>query len=143
MLATHIDAINDTVQKTQIWLKSLEEDGPFDSEAQAYSALRAVLHSFRDRLTVDEAVKFASQLPMLVRGIYFEGWRPPLAPNSWEQSREDFYASIKESLPRNETIDPEHASMAVFRLLKREMSPGLVENAKAQLPGPIKELWAT
>ncbi len=138
---TTVSSINNSVQKTQQWLTSLKEDGQFTSEEQAYTALRAVLHSLRDRLTVDEATDLASQLPMVVRGFYYEGWRPSLAPNADEKTREDFYTSVKQSLRNNDTIDPEHACMAVFRLLKRELSPGLTEHARNMLPKDIQQLW--
>jgi len=36
-------------------------------------ALSAVLHALRDRLTVSEAAQLGAQLPMLVRGFYYEG----------------------------------------------------------------------
>lgn len=142
MAMSNVSSLNETVQKTQVWLKSLKEDGQFASEQQAYSALRAVLHSLRDRLTVDEATDVASQLPMLVRGFYYEGWRPAQAPNAGEKTREEFYQSIRESLRNaNETIDAEVASMAVFRLLKRELTPGLAEHARNMLPKEIQQLW--
>ena len=35
-----------------------------------------LLQALRDRLTVDEAVEFAFQLPQLLRVIYYEGWTP-------------------------------------------------------------------
>jgi uncharacterized protein (DUF2267 family) len=31
-----------------------------------------VLHALRDRLTVEEASDLAAQLPMLIRGLYYE-----------------------------------------------------------------------
>jgi uncharacterized protein (DUF2267 family) len=64
-----------TVQKTNIWLKDLMEVTGGD-RGKAYQALRALLHALRDRLTVEEAVEFGAQLPMLIRGIYYEGWNP-------------------------------------------------------------------
>ena len=136
----NVSSINQSVQKTQRWLSQLKEQGSFQSEEQAYSAFRAVLHSLRDRLTVDEATDLASQLPMVVRGFYYEGWRPSFAPND-EKTREDFYASIKESLKQNDTIDPERASVAVFGLLKQELTPGLTDHVRQMLPKDIQGLW--
>ena len=45
-----------------------------------YKALRAVLQTLRDQLPVNEAVHFASQLPLLLRGLLFEEWRPANVP---------------------------------------------------------------
>lgn len=48
--------------------------GDMAARYHAYNALRAVLHALRDRLPPDVAVHLGAQLPMLVRGIYYEGW---------------------------------------------------------------------
>jgi uncharacterized protein (DUF2267 family) len=75
MSATGLDVFDQTLQKTNIWLKEIMDDlGP--DRQRAYHALRAVLHTLRDRLTVEEAAHLSAQLPLLVRGIYFEGWHP-------------------------------------------------------------------
>lgn len=140
MSMTTVEQLNATIQKTQLWLKELTEEGHFENESQAYTAFRAVLHSLRDRLTVEEAVHLAGQLPMLVRGFYYEGWRPSLAPNQ-EETREEFFQSIEESLGTNMTIDPHHATRAVFALLDRKFTGGLVEHVTGQLPEAIRELW--
>ncbi len=62
------------IQQVQVWHKELRDNGDLADEAAAYSVLRAVLHQLRDRLTPEEAVDLAAQLPLIVRGIYFEGW---------------------------------------------------------------------
>jgi hypothetical protein len=38
--------------------------------------LGGMLHVLRDRLTIQEAVQPGAQLPMLIRGLYWEGWDP-------------------------------------------------------------------
>src|SRR5205085_622817 len=83
---------------------------------RAYHALRAVLHCLRDRLTVDEAAQLGDQLPMLVRGIYYEAWHPAGKPEKI-RSREEFLAKIHTHFPKARPINPEDAARAVFQVL--------------------------
>ena len=46
-----------------------------------------MLHTLRDRLTVDVAAKLAAQLPTLIRGIYYEDWDPSRTPYQSTTSR--------------------------------------------------------
>jgi len=71
----------------------------------AYAALRATLHALRDRLTVEEAVQFGAQLPMLLRGMYYEGWTPSGKP--LQEDREEFLAHIQEHFGSNLDMEPE------------------------------------
>ena len=67
MNTTGLEVFDETVQKTNAWLKGIAE--ALDSDRhRAYQALRAVLHCLRDRLTVEEAAQLGDQFPMLVRG---------------------------------------------------------------------------
>lgn len=143
MSVSNVGSLNRTLQETQEWLKELAASAPFRDEEQAYTAFRAVLHSVRDRLIVEEAVHFSAQLPMLVRGFYFEGWRPALAPNEEETPRE-FHASVAESL-RNARLDldPAEATRAVLEFLERKMDAGQIRHVKEQMPKPLQELWPT
>lgn len=143
MIRTDVSALDHTVQETHEWLAQLTREGPFSTHQQAYSWLRAVLHSLRDRLTVEEATHLASQLPMLVRGFYYEGWRPALAPND-EQTRAEFFASIAESLDGARASDAEMtaATRAVFALLEDRLSEGQVRHVLSQLPAELQGLWS-
>jgi uncharacterized protein (DUF2267 family) len=74
MTATGVTALDHTVQETNVWLKGIEEELELDNHQHAYNALRAVLHTLRDRLPPEVAIKLGAQFPILVRGIYYEGW---------------------------------------------------------------------
>jgi uncharacterized protein (DUF2267 family) len=140
MAGNTVEAIDTTVQKTHIWLKELTEQGHFVDQQQAYSALRAVLHALRDRMTADEAVHLGSELPMLIRGLYFEGWKPSSVPNK-ERGRQAFFDSISNALRTNAQIAPEHATRAVFELLDHKISGGEIKDVKQMIGPELRELW--
>src|ERR1700716_1763239 len=75
-----VDVIDTTVQKTYRWIDEISEELGSIGRREAYRDLRAFLQTLRDRLTVDQAAELGSQLPMLVRGIYYEAWDPSRVP---------------------------------------------------------------
>lgn len=80
MTTTGLEIFDTTVQKTNRWLAGIAERLDHRDRQHAYQALRGVLHALRDRLTIDEAAHLGAQLPMLVRGIFFEAWQPARPP---------------------------------------------------------------
>ena len=141
MTTSTVSAIERSVELTNKWLDELTTQGDFHDRDQAYSAFRAVLHAVRDRLIVDEAVDLASQLPMVVRGFYFEGWKPSLAPNK-ERTVQQFLDHVQSSLGRNVTIDPKAATSAVLASLDRHVTEGQVQHVRQMIPDEIiEELW--
>jgi len=138
---TSHDLFNGTLQKTQIWLNDLMAELDWQEKPdKAYFALRTVLHALRDRLTVEEAVQLGAQLPMLVRGFYYEGWTLKDKPHR-ERHKEDFLAHIKEAFKGDVTVRPESIARAVFRVLEIHTSDGEIEEVKHMLPKPLLELW--
>ena len=73
---TGLDVFDTTVQKTNVWLKDIMQELGWEDRHKAYMGLRTTLHALRDRLTPEEAAQFGAQLPMLIRGLYYEGWTP-------------------------------------------------------------------
>jgi uncharacterized protein (DUF2267 family) len=99
MPKTGLAAFDTTVDKTNHMLHEIEAacGWPRERRNQSYAALRAVLHALRDRMTVDEAAEFAAQLPMLVRGFFFEGWDPSRVP--MKMDRDAFFARVRKDFP--------------------------------------------
>jgi len=130
----------ETIEKTGFWLEELAQDLGDASLQRAYSVLRAVLHALRDRLTVDEAVDLGAQLPMLVRGFYYEGWRPGSRPSKYRH-KEEFLQHVSELYRGLEEPEREQAVRAVFRLLAGHVTGGELKHVRDQLPPELRALW--
>jgi uncharacterized protein (DUF2267 family) len=141
MTSSQLDFIDTTVQKTHRWLNQLKEHLGWTEDRRAYEALRAVLHTLRDRLSVNEAANFAAQMPLLIRGIYFEGWDPSNKPVKIRHMAD--FADMVLSRIDWDTGDTDGAEItrAVFKVLSEHMTPGEIQKVKDNLPEDIKELF--
>jgi uncharacterized protein (DUF2267 family) len=123
-----------TVDKTNRLLHEIEDEyrWPRERRNQSLAALRAVLHTLRDRLPVEESAQFAAQLPMLVRGLYYEGWNPSRVPV--KMSREEFEERVRREFPFNIEGDIDRLIATVVNCLKRYGTEGEWQDVKAILP---------
>src|SRR5437762_2091139 len=126
-------------RKTNVWLDELMVMGDLHDRHRAYSALRATLHALRDRLGVEEVAQFAAQLPMLIRGFYYEGWDPSGKPLG-VRSRQEFLLMIAREIRRDASIYAEWAARSVFGLLEQRISAGEIEDIKYVLPQDLRDL---
>lgn len=141
MSATGLAVFDETIHATNAWLKDIMERLHYEDRDDAYRALRETLHALRDRLPVNTAAALAAQLPMLLRGIYYEGWRPGAGPSD-DRTEADFTAHIQKAFQRSEhQRDPAEISRAVFAVLSEKVSAGEVEKVKGCLPPKIRNLW--
>lgn len=135
-----LEVFDSTLQKTHVWLNELQELAHLPDQHAAFQALRAVLHTLRDRLSVDVAAHLGAQLPVLIRGVFYEGWHPAGKPEKI-RSREEFLGQIEEAFMGPETTDPARLAMGVFELLNHHLSPGSPEKIRQVLPREMMELW--
>lgn len=123
------------------------ELGVSDDKAKGGRVLRAVFHAFRNRVTPNESLQFISQLPMLIKAIYVDGWRFS------DESRRlrhlgDFIEAVREAGGRGTTNDfvtdyeVEAAIRAVFRVVGKHVSEGEILDILATLPVELKPLLA-
>src|SRR5918994_1986375 len=140
MSMTGLEVFDTTVHKTNRWLKELMQEIHRDDRRKAYLALRATLHALRDRLTVEEVAQLGAQLPMLIRGFYYEGWDPTGKPLK-ERHKEEFLARIEEQFSGDDRADAEQVARAVFSVLSDRVTEGEIEDVKHVLPAELRDLW--
>ena len=100
-----------------------------------------MLHALRDRLTVDEVAQLGAQLPILVRGLYYDQWHHSAGKPDRLRHKEEFLAAVAAGLDDIGPIDPEDATRAVFAVLEHHIAPGEIEDVKAILPTHLRDLW--
>jgi len=129
-----------TEQKTAHWIESVAHNmGSTDME-RSYHVLRSVLHAVRDRLPGDEAVHLGAQMPMLVRGFYYEGWRPSATPERYRH-KQDFLDHIAHDVPSLDPAQRERAATAVFTVLDQELRGGETSQVRNAMPEEVRDLW--
>jgi uncharacterized protein (DUF2267 family) len=138
-----LEVFDASLQKAQVWVNDLMSELGWEQRPQkACLALRTALHALRDRLTVEEAVHLGAQLPILIRGVYYEGWKLAGKPVK-ERHKTEFLDHIATTFRDDDTVDPEKVMRAVLKVLARHISEGESENVKHLLPKTLQELWPT
>lgn len=111
-----------------------------EDENTVYVATRSVLQTLRDRLPVEEAVDLADELPMVMKGMYFEGYTASGKPIKLK-NREEFFQMVEEK-SFNLPIKTEEATKAVFHTLDKKLGGGgEINQVKGNLPKDIQKLW--
>ena len=145
------------VHTANAWLADVRAEFGTDDTDFAYRATRAWLHAVRDLLPVAESAHFAAQLPDILRGVYFDGWRPAEVPvrhqlEEWRGRAEavdpvaaDIECGGAVSLARDAIAEPAVACAAVehvqrppepLRLGPQQVAQERVEAARAHRPLP-------
>ena len=140
MSAQGLETLDHTVQLTHIWINDLDHRLEWNDKARSYRLLKSVLHTLRDTLQVNEAVDLGAQLPGLLRGAYYEQWRPAATPIK-DRNVDNFLARVNESFRRDPLASPAMAVMAVFQLLTSKISEGEIEDVRRCMPEEIRNIW--
>jgi uncharacterized protein (DUF2267 family) len=146
MSATGLDVFDTTLQETHHWLNDVmdamgvpEERRDEDLRRRAYQALRCVLVTLRDRLPVDLAAALSAQLPLLLRGVFYEGFEPSKMPAAYREQGE-FERRVAEYSHRHD-LNPQEAVPLVFGVLNERLTEGLVHKIYEALPKPVRNRW--
>lgn len=131
-----LPVVEKTVHKTRLWLDDVMAAVETTDRSKAFRALRAVLHAVRDQLQVMEAVGFAAQMPLLVRGLYYEGWKPAAAKRG---TVSEFLDRVGEEFGEFSTLDLERVSRSVFRVIGAHISLGEMRDVLQSLPPDVRD----
>lgn len=138
MSACGVDVFDRTLETTHIWLNEICNDLGPDKQV-AWKVLSTVLHKLRDRLTVNLAAHLGAQLPLLIRGVYYDQFEPGHMPS--EHRSRDFVGEVAEWLSDTRPVDAEEAVRSVFRVLSRHISEGQINKVRDALPKSLRQLW--
>jgi uncharacterized protein (DUF2267 family) len=139
MSTIRLDIIDRSVEKAHIWINDVAEELGTEDEQRAYRVLRSFLQALRDHLTVDQAAKLAAQLPIFVRGVFYEGWDPSRTP---EHARDvdSFLTRIAGEAGLAGETEASFAATAASRVLRRHISAGEGDSVLRALPPHLRDL---
>jgi len=138
-----VPVLDSTIQKTHEWLKDITDGLGFPNQQSAFAALRATPHTLRDRLPREHAAQLGAQLPMLIRGLYYEGWDPSREPTRIRHQQEFFNLVSGELKEHDELRDARRVTRIVFGMLAKHLSPGEKEKMLLTSPEELRELWVS
>jgi uncharacterized protein (DUF2267 family) len=137
MSFTRVQSLDRSIDKTNVWLGDIADEFGTEDRRLAYRVLRAWLHTLRDRLTVEVAAHFGAQLPELLRGVFYDGWKPGRVPVKYDRS--EYMARFARDA-RIHQNDVRKAAALLTTVARRHMSEGVVDEAIELLPSQIREL---
>jgi uncharacterized protein (DUF2267 family) len=139
MSMTGLATFDDTIHTTNRWLAEICENLNWSERGLALKALRTVLHMLRDRLPLHLSAHFSAQLPMLVRGLYFEGWTG--APTDLkDRSLEHFLEPVKTAFAHYPSVEAETVTLGVFDIIRLHISEGETVKILHALPQSLRDL---
>lgn len=139
MSSTTPPVLQRSLASANAWIDEVAEELGTDNRRDAYRALRGFLHVLRDRLTVDETAQLAAQLPVLVRGLFYEGWEPSRTPHRYSDA-DTFLSELARQSGLHGTTEASFAAAAVYAVLARRITAGELADVLAVLPRGVQRM---
>lgn len=114
---------------------------PDEDNHKALASLRAVLHEIRDSVSVGTSANFSAQLPIFIRGIYFERWDYKEELPKKNRTREEFLNSIQNNLKEFPEIKAENAVRVIVKVLKEKYGDSSFRKLENNLTDEVKSIW--
>ncbi|MGZ5279268.1 MAG: DUF2267 domain-containing protein [Pseudobdellovibrionaceae bacterium] len=136
--------IDEAVHKLNGWLLELMKAMNWDSRERALSAYRATLHTVRDLLPDNNVVHFGAQLPLILKGIFYDGWTLKTRPIYQVHTASQFYDLVRFELGSanlkfdNETI--RQFTKAIFQTMTKHMGEKEMRKVKALLRENVRDI---
>lgn len=140
MPALGLKIIDDAAHATNLWINELNAKLGWDHEQRAYRLLRSVMHVMRDHLSVDEAAQWAAQLPVLIRGVFYDGWDPSKTPVHMREPGA-FIDAVQRDFATDPLGDAPDAIAAVLAVMRAHVSSGEMDQVEAAFSREIRQLF--
>lgn len=139
MSATGLEVFDRTIHTTNVWLHEISDElGP--DRGHAWHVLGGVLRALRDQLPAELAAHLAAQLPLLIRGAFYEAWNPSAADRK-AKTEEEFLDKIARNLEWTRPSNSEQVAKTVFGVLSRHVHRDQLINVRNALSEKVRRLW--
>jgi uncharacterized protein (DUF2267 family) len=122
----------------QRFLDVAKDEMFLESSNAAYTAIQGVLLTFRRRLTIDQALRFADALPSIPRAIFVTSWHPA-APAPWG-SRDEQTAEAQ-ALRTHHNLTPPNCIEATAVALRAVVRPDEIDPVLAAIGPGAEAFW--
>ena len=140
--------INKYADDARVFLRQVAQElGNRDDVDHAARVTVAVLHTLREKISVEESIHLISQLPLILKGVYVDGWDITREFMSEANTLEEFLDEIREHAPRTAGRDfgdnqqTRENVIAVLRVMRNYVSEGEMNHIKQQMPKSIAVLF--
>lgn len=130
-----VSALDTTNQKSNELLEHIQDYFGWDSREHAYQAFRSVMHTLRDRLTVNESASLAAQLTLFLKGVFYDGWNPAAVPK--KMHKDEFLSSIEEKITFQHTHTTEELVRGVIGVVKAHIDQKEFDKIASWLPEDV------
>lgn len=139
MTTPGLEILNRNVQVTHEWINELDAKLGWNDKTRTYRLLRVTLQTLRDCLPLAEIADFSAQMPTLLRGVFYEHWRPGAEKKRFDIDH--FYARLDEAFAQDPIEDIGDVVPVVFEFLSTRISAGEIGDVRHALPASIREIW--
>lgn len=133
------------LHETNEYINQLAKDLGHPEERQRVMIIwRAVMHTIRDRIQISESLDLISPLPLILKGMYVNGWKyhetPPYDYESIEQMKTQVKALQNQygESRFNWSQSTDQIISITLGSLERYFSKGQMEHIRGQLPKDVK-----
>ncbi|MFC4907096.1 DUF2267 domain-containing protein [Actinomadura gamaensis] len=137
MPSTGVRGLDRDVEVTRQWITVVAAAFGTTDREFAHRALRGWLRTVRDRLPAEVAAHFAAELPALLRGVFYDGWRPGRVP------RKDDLDAFTEHFAADAGIgraDVPRTAALVTEALAARLPSGALTHVLDDLPRDLRRL---
>jgi uncharacterized protein (DUF2267 family) len=141
-----LSAFDNHCQEATLFIKNIAVQlGTPDDTDHAVRVLTCIFRALRRKLIPDESLHIVSQLPLLLKGMYVDGW-DIYEPISEAKTFEEFLHDIRSNTEGEEGADFDDDELArkkitaVFNILKEFISDGELDYIHEELPKEVVEM---
>lgn len=135
------------VEEANLFFKEVAQElGTPEDIAHASRVTTAVLHTLRERITVEESMHLVSNLPMILKGIYVDGWK--ITKDAFHaDTLDEFLEEVRQHsrvYPGRDFGDNQMTReivQAVTRVLRKYVDEGEMRHIRQQLPEGVAVLF--